>query len=418
MRLTYPLICYSLSLLLLALTVGIFQLGGSDDVVGSASPGDAQIEVSNKEAEGVIDQLRYERDIANIRADVLSQQSSWFEILIAAFGILISVIVIYFAFRFGNAAVAEAKLAALQATETERQTLLDMVEEAKTKLKEIEDHRSAAEALANTPLGEEPKDDENRQSIREIAKAAIAKPKAERTVDDFRALIVQAVMDKDWPCVLRRARAMEYLFDEADPKDAVFALFYRGVAHSMLEQFHAGLDAYTELVERFGETEDEGTRSAFAAALVNKGITLGQLEKPEDEIAVYDDLVRRFGESEEPALREQVAMALVNKGVALARMKKLDDARLVFEETAIRFEKSDETGVRKQVTDALFNLACVHALKGRVADTIDALKRLAAQQGFLDCDRIKNDPDFDLVRDRATFKRYLVSQGCEPDQAS
>ncbi|WP_086733455.1 hypothetical protein [Erythrobacter colymbi] len=52
---------------------------------------------------------RYQRDIAQIHADLIDRQTSWFELLIAGFAAVISVVVIYFSFRFSKAAVAEAK---------------------------------------------------------------------------------------------------------------------------------------------------------------------------------------------------------------------------------------------------------------------------------------------------------------------
>ena len=62
------------------------------------------------------EQQSYRADIAEIRADLLDSQTSWFEILtssmIGLFGILITVVIIFFAFRFGKQAVDEAKFEA------------------------------------------------------------------------------------------------------------------------------------------------------------------------------------------------------------------------------------------------------------------------------------------------------------------
>lgn len=299
-----------------------------------------------------------------------------------------------------------------EAGEEEREKLAAMVNDAAKKLGEIEAHRSAAEALATTPLGEAPSDDENRQSIREIATAALEKPKAERTIDDFRALIVKSVMDKGWGCVLRRARAMEYLFDNADDKNAIFALFYRGVAHSMLEQYQAAHDAYTELDDRFGASEVPALREPIAMALVNKGVTLVQIEKPEDAIGGFDEFLRRFGESEEPALRESIAMALMFKGVALAQSKKPRDAILTLEKLTEDFGDSSAAWWAKMAGDAYFNLACAYGLDGKVKDAIASLKNWADSLGTFDCKKVAEDADFDKIRTRTMFKKFLKEQGC------
>ena len=64
----------------------------------------ADLERNNLEA-------RYKEDIAEIKADVLKAQTSWFEVLtssmIALFGVLITVVVLILAWRLDKTARAE-----------------------------------------------------------------------------------------------------------------------------------------------------------------------------------------------------------------------------------------------------------------------------------------------------------------------
>lgn len=110
MRVSYSTVCLICSSLLLAAAVSVGTLIYTQEEPKIVSLERISVVADTAEGQAAIDQLRYERDVASIRADLLDSQSSWFEILISAmiglFGVLISVIVIYFAFRFGNAAVA------------------------------------------------------------------------------------------------------------------------------------------------------------------------------------------------------------------------------------------------------------------------------------------------------------------------
>ena len=59
--------------------------------------------------------------------------------------------------------------------------------------------------------------------------------------------------------------------------------------------------------------------SAEIAAVsgVNLGVVLGEMGRSEEGIEAYDEVLARFGDAPEAALREPVAKALVNKGVTL-----------------------------------------------------------------------------------------------------
>lgn len=60
-------------------------------------------------------------------------------------------------------------------------------------------------------LGNQNISKENKTSLKHLVKEALEKPKQNRTISDYRALIMQASLDKDWPKVLERAIVMAHL---------------------------------------------------------------------------------------------------------------------------------------------------------------------------------------------------------------
>ena len=86
------------------------------------------------------------------------------------------------------------------------------------------------------------------------------------------------------------------------------------------------LEAFDEVVRRFGESDTPALVRSVATALVNragalgaltalanKGYVLGALNRPQDALDAYDEVVRRFGDSEIAALRMSVSVALLGR---------------------------------------------------------------------------------------------------------
>ncbi len=355
--------------------------------------------------------LRYDRDVAQIRADLLAAQTNWFAILISAligfFSLVVAGVVIFFTLRFGKAAVAEAK----QGIAAEVKEIRAMLDDARKIMARIEGHeQSLIEKLAGLAPGETPTDEADRTALRDIALGAQSKPRGERTPDDYSALVMVAAMDKDWLAMERRAGAMAYLFEDADLESQCFALISRGYALGELGRSVEELAAYDDVVNRFGASDAPALREYVAQALVNKGNRLGH----GDALAAYDEVERRFGASDAPALREQVAKALFNKGVRLGEAGRHDDALAAYAEVERRFGASDAPAMREYVAKALFNKACVCAQLDRVTDCIAALSQWRDRTDRLDCDQIARDSDFDTIRERPTFRAFLKANGCGP----
>ncbi|MGK2855449.1 MAG: hypothetical protein ACSLE3_15310 [Microbacteriaceae bacterium] len=59
-------------------------------------------------------------------------------------------------------------------------------------------------------------------------------------------------------------------------------------------------------------TPPPGVREQVAKGLNGLGITLGRLDRGPEEVDAYRDLVTRYGEDTTPGVREQVAKGLIN----------------------------------------------------------------------------------------------------------
>jgi tetratricopeptide (TPR) repeat protein len=350
-----------------------------------------------REAERRNAELRYERDIAKIHADLIDRQTSWFELLIAAFALVVTVVVIYFSFRFGKAAVAEAT----REIAAERKEIEQLLEKARAAVDAIKGHEQSAQAIfARLQPGEGPQDETEQKTLRDIASTALRKPIRERTADDYRALVVTAAIDEDWQEMERQAAAMRLLFADADAKSLVFALFNWAYALGQRGRPAEAIAVYDDALARFGNSDDPVLREPVAKALVNKGAALGKTGRGDEAIAAYDDVLARFGNSDDPVLREQVASALFNKGVALSRLRRPAEATAVYDDVLARFGDSDDPVLRERVASALVNKAFALGQMGRGDEAIAAYDDALARFG---------DSDDPVLREQVA--KALVNKG-------
>jgi tetratricopeptide (TPR) repeat protein len=432
---------------------------------------DAKIEALTKS----VGEARYEKNIAEIKAEILQSQTSWFEILTSAmiglFGVLITAVVIYFVFKFDSDARTKIEQAvkaserltndAVQKLTAETDLALasakQLLEEAKAAVADIHVERETARELTKgMSPGEAPSDPATQEKIADLARMAKLKPRKERTIDDYRALVTDAFIQKDWDAMERRASAMAYFFEgEADDESMAFALFNKAYALGELKRhidavaifddlvvrygnhdmaviqervcaalYNKGIDlgkldrsedaiaAYDEVLARFGAIQNPALQTTIVSALYNKGVRLGKLNRSEDAIAIYDQVVMRFGDVESDVLQERVAKALFNKGVRLGEQKRRDDAIATYDAVAVRFDNTKNPAIKEHLFNAIFNKACALAAMGKGNECIKALTLWTERRGGVDCEAIKSESDFDKVRNRKAFKAYLAAHGC------
>lgn len=420
---------------LLLLLIAVPLLAQSKAPPAPQSDQAAQIKAQDAKIEALTtaaDEARYAKDIAEIKAEVLQSQTSWFEILTSAmiglFGVLITAVVIYFVFKFDSDARTKIEQAvkdsarltndAVQKLTAETGVALasakQLLEEAKAAVADIHVERETARELTKNMLpGEAPSDTATQEKIANLAETAKQKPRKERTLDDYRALVTDAFIQKDWAAMERRASAMAYLFEgEADEESIIFALFSKAYALHEFKKNEEAIAAYDEVLARFGDKDSPALQEGVAMALFNKGVRLGMLDRPEEAIVAYDDVVARFGDKDSHALQERVAKALVNKGIDLGTLNRSEEAIVAYDEVVSRFSDKDSSALQEPVAIALFNKACTFALKGKTEACTEALTLWSARRGGVDCEKIKSDADFDKIRNRKAFKAFLAAHGC------
>jgi tetratricopeptide (TPR) repeat protein len=102
-----------------------------------------------------------------------------------------------------------------------------------------------------------------------------------------------------------------------------------------------GFDVYDDLVDRFSDAADPTLRSYVAAALRGKGEAFSRLGDVQRAIAVCDDVVTRFGD--DPTLGYQCAWALVSKATKLIRLTELEEAVALCDDVLARFGDVSES---------------------------------------------------------------------------
>jgi len=89
-------------------------------------------------------------------------------------------------------------------------------------------------------------------------------------------------------------------------------VFETGRRHGAEGRFEEAVEAFDDLLARFGLSTEPDVGVWIAEALICKSSALRELKRHEESVAVADGIVARFAEADEPELRVRVARALVD----------------------------------------------------------------------------------------------------------
>ena len=326
----------------------------------------------------------------------ISDLTFYLSLSLACFGVLMTVIVVFFSLRSTKEAVlsakdearAEIKEQAINIIESwltrdgqplitqkvdstlrpEIDKALDEIrnaaggvinelEEEKRKAHDFNEKNEAALAeLLNRPVDEaKPLSPEQTIKVNEVAKELESKPSKEYSFKDWIMLGVQAFQSKKYEVAAEHfTKAVEV---GTKPIGVAMALMRKGISLGRLNLHKEEIAIYDEIVRRYGEMTEIALREQVAMALMRKGTTLGKLDQRNDGIAVFDEVVQRFGDSSELKLCAPVARALMNKAISLGKLDQRNDGIAVFDEVVRRFGDSTELKLREQVARALLNKA-------------------------------------------------------------
>jgi tetratricopeptide (TPR) repeat protein len=172
------------------------------------------------------------------------------------------------------------------------------------------------------------------------------------------------------------------------------------------------LNAYDELVNRFGEDDTPAVREKVATGLINKGVALGNLERHEDALNAYDELVNRFGEDDTPAVREQVLDALNLKCNSLIQIWYRTKSTSIMNKALTAGRTCVAMGGKA------YNLACVLVLSGEHDEAFLILEK-SLNAGEIEWTFVEKDRDWADVRNDSRYLemelKYKEKSGTDSD---
>ena len=296
-----------------------------------------------------------------------------------------------------------------------------------------------------------------RATVADAAREVADKPERDWTGDDFRVRILAATDDGNCEEVLRLSQAMESLHRD-DPESLAFALFNQALALRKLGQNEKAFETYKALSARLGDSQSAPARRLAAMGMTNLAINLGKLERHEEGLEIVADILKKFSPEDDPGLlvsiakamatkgfilgkmgrwdegiqcldsvlekfgsvvdervQEEVAYALVSKGFQMVASGKHSAAIAIYDQIIDRFGASANSDIQLRIRDAIYNKACAYSLMKKVSKSIEMLEKWREKEGGFDCEKVRKDTDFNSVRNRPEFIRYLRKQGCPVD---
>jgi tetratricopeptide (TPR) repeat protein len=326
-------------------------------------------------------------DYFDKRLDMQDKRIGDLGLYLSVFGILMTIMVIYFSFRSTREAVQAAKdearkfiaewldregrqvllaeIDVLLKQETEKTLgqfrasatgILTELDAAKAEANRLNDEheRLIAQAASEIAANKIPSPAEQR-ILEDSARELEAKPPKEYQASDWMLLGIRAYQEGKF------AVAAEYFGKSAEtsnsPAGQAQALVNQGAALSKAGDTQGGIACCDAVEARFGKADRPALREQLAKALFNKGVILSRADDIQGAIACYDAVEARFGKTEEPALREQVAKAVNGRGFTwLCEAKK---TWLAGDETAARSlleqaQRNIDAALARQPTEPIY----------------------------------------------------------------
>lgn len=273
----------------------------------------AEKDLELAEARTRAQELAQRNEILEAKAELSDEAYSRLEILIGAFGAVITVVVLFFALRTKNEAIAEARNAAAEVAKADAKTAIDLAQtqfaallaQERSNVAEIEAKlaeagqlvavitglqadalkgKEAIEADANrlaeltTRLAEEAKggskpdlSEDDRKVLEKASEAAKDTAQNQWTTEQFRAAISKAqFVDDDWPRAAELAEDMVRLHGKND-QDFAYAMNLLGDAALKRRAFVEAEAAYRQVIDRLKETDTAELRRLLFWAMHHAG---------------------------------------------------------------------------------------------------------------------------------------------------
>lgn len=262
---------------------------------------DDKVEDSNKRVE-----------IINGSVDRYTSSLTWFGIIVALFGMLITGIIIFFSFKTSSEAKATAR--------EESQKLIDNW----IKTKADNDFKQLAETKLNEKLNDfESKADNQFKDFEKKYKVELNKIKHNVEIVDLR-------------------QDSENLYNKA------YQLGQEG-------KFEDEIKAYDNLINKYKNSKNKYVQNALVFSMNNKGARLAEIGKISQAIIMFDDVISKFKDSNIDSIRIQVVRAMGNKFIALWLEDKKTEAIKVYKTLTANYKDSKIDSVIAEVAHAMMN---------------------------------------------------------------
>ena len=172
-----------------------------------------------------------------------------------------------------------------------------------------------------------------------------------------------------WDEIVRRFGGSDI---RADFEQVSAALANMGLALVRMGRAAEASAVWDDVVRRFGADKEEGHTLAVATALTSKGRMLGNLNRHSEALAVWNEIVRRFRGSRVPELEKLATSALVGKAVALNTLNRPREALEACDEALERFGKRGSPGLHSEVAVTMVGRGYALIALDRVDEAINA----------------------------------------------
>ena len=137
-----------------------------------------------------------------------------------------------------------------------------------------------------------------------------------------------------------------------------------------LEQAPEALDAWDEVLSRFGTSDVPAVMDQVGRALIRKSTALLALDRTDEALTALDEAISRLGRSDVPSLMETAAGAFCMKGIVLAVRDRGDEALAALDETVRRLRGNDASEALQQIAFAFFLRGLVLGPLGRTEEAL------------------------------------------------
>ena len=291
---------------------------------------------------------------------------SW---IISLFGVLITIIVIYFVVKFEKMAeiLAEKELKkwinneAMGEFEPKIKEIKDLIKKAESEVSLFKNKAEFTISEIEKKLPENKElTNEEKNEIRSDIKDIENKQEKNYTFTDWRQKTLFYYINNKYEEALKLVDNM-LIFSNNENTKVAESLFFKASIFNKLNKKIEAIEVYDEIVKRFGDSKEDYLLELLAIVLSNKAIVLGKMNmRLEEAIIACDDVIRRFNESNSNKILVSLMKALVTKAVILGKIEEnVEKSIVIYDEVINRFGDLEDIDILEQVLLALQNKSSI-----------------------------------------------------------